>query len=149
MLFNSYTFVIFFAAVMAVTRLRLPWAVRKLILLLASYSFYAAWNPVFVVLLWISTVTDWLIAGRIDRSERPGRRKGLLVASLLVNLGLLGYFKYAGFVLDSLVSAAGLAGWGLEIGRPDITLPVGISFYTFQTLSYTLDVYRRKTRPRR
>jgi alginate O-acetyltransferase complex protein AlgI len=148
MLFNSYTFIIFFAVVLVGYYLPLSWGVRKTGLLLASYLFYAAWNPPFVILLWISTVVDWYAARGIERSGRHGRRVLWLLMSLFVNLGLLGYFKYAGFIWDNIVSAAGLAGWELTpMKAGSIVLPVGISFYTFQTLSYTLDVYRRKAKP--
>ena len=99
MAFNSLIFLLFFAGVLAVHALPLQWHARKTNLLLASYIFYAAWNPPFLVLLWISTLTDWFAANRIVISS--GRKRTLyLVLSILVNLGLLGYFKYGGF-LDS------------------------------------------------
>lgn len=146
MLFNSYSFFIFFSIVLVVYYSMPSWKARKLLLLIASYLFYAAWNPPFVVLLWISTVADWFIARAIASGKR-GIRKLCLMSSLLVNLGLLGYFKYGGFLLDNVLNMLDLMGWNVELASPDIILPVGISFYTFQTLSYTLDVYFGKTRP--
>lgn len=147
MLFNSLTFVVFFAAVLAVHHLPLTWRVKKLNLLLASYLFYAAWNPPFVVLLWLSTVVDYVAAGRIAASHRTGIRRIWLGLSLLTNLGLLGFFKYGGFVLENMTAMAGAYGFDYHPAAPSIILPVGISFYTFQTLSYTIDVYRRRTPP--
>jgi alginate O-acetyltransferase complex protein AlgI len=147
MVFNSLTFLVFLAIVLLLHSLPLPWRVKKLQLLAASYLFYAAWNPPFVALLCISTLVDWFVARALGRAEAPGRRRALVVASLVVNLGLLGFFKYAGFALESFVALARLLGVEFQPAKPDIFLPIGISFYTFQTLSYTLDVYRRSLRP--
>jgi len=147
MQFNSFTFILFFAGVLLLHNLPLPWRVKKFNLLWVSYLFYAAWNPPFVILLWISTVADWFIAKRLDRTEGLAKRRLWLVASLGVNLGLLGYFKYGGFLLKNFVVLLGALGIDFHPAAPDIILPVGISFYTFQTLSYTLDIYRRKMRP--
>ncbi|MBW2280731.1 MAG: MBOAT family protein [Deltaproteobacteria bacterium] len=147
MLFNSLSFAIFLAGVLVLHRLPLSWRVRKLNLLLASYVFYMAWNPPFVVLLWISTLTDWVIARRIAGEQRPRVRRYLLWASLGVNLGLLGFFKYAGFLLDGFVFLVQQAGIDYQPAAPGIILPLGISFYTFQTLSYTFDVYRGRSQP--
>jgi D-alanyl-lipoteichoic acid acyltransferase DltB (MBOAT superfamily) len=146
-LFNSLTFLVFFTVVLFFHRLPLPWTVKKANLLVASYVFYAAWNPPFVVLLWISTVTDWYVARGIARSAAMARRRALLVVSLVVNLGLLGYFKYAGFLLENMVWMLRFAGIDFEPAAPDIILPLGISFYTFQTLSYSIAVYRRDAEP--
>ena len=108
MLFNSLTFVLFIAIVIGVFSLRFPWRMRKTFLLLASYAFYAAWNPPFVILLWISTVVDWLVARRMHRVQQPGRRRFLLWVSLAVNLGMLGFFKYGQFLLASFSLRGGL-----------------------------------------
>ncbi len=147
MTFNSLTFVVFFAIVLALHYAPLPWRVKKINLLLASYLFYAAWNPPFVILLWISTVVDWWAAGAIARTEAPARRRALLMVSIVANLGLLGYFKYGGFVLENFSALASVAGWSYAPPAWDIILPVGISFYTFQSMSYTLDVYLRRAPP--
>ena len=142
MLFNSLTFLVFFVAVLAVHRLMPTWTARKRFLLIASYFFYASWNPPYVAILLFSTTMDWWFARQIGRMEEGPSRKSLLVASLLVNLGLLGFFKYGGFLLANFQDAAALVG---IIYRPptwNIVLPIGISFYTFASLSYTIDVYR-------
>jgi alginate O-acetyltransferase complex protein AlgI len=147
--FNTYLFAGFLAIVLALHHAPLGWTTRKVVLLVASYAFYAAWDPVLVVLLWSSTVVDWFVAQAMTRAERPARRKLLLTASLVFNLGLLAYFKYAGFLLRSLVGLLGLVGVTWAPSAHDVVLPIGISFYTFMTISYTLDVYRRRSLPAR
>lgn len=147
MLFNSLTFVVFFILLLALHNAPLSWTAKKRNLLVASYLFYAAWNPPFVVLLWISTIVDWHVARHMFAEQRTGRRKALLAASVLVNLGILGYFKYGGFLMENFVALA--ASFGIDYQAPDwnIILPVGISFYTFQTMAYSLDVYLRRAEP--
>ncbi len=147
MVFSSLTFVVFFAAVMILYSLPISWTARKIIVLLASYIFYAAWNPPFVLLLMGSTVIDWIVAKRIDASERQGARRAWLMLSLGFNLGVLGFFKYGTFLLDNFIALAHTVGIEYHPPEAGIILPVGISFYTFLTLSYTLDVYRREIRP--
>ena len=149
MLFNSTVFIGFFAVVVGLHYLPLAWRIKKLHLLLASYLFYAAWNPFFISLLWVSTVVDWLAAGAMAREERPGRRRVLLGISLAANLGMLGYFKYGSLLTGAFVTI--LQKFGITYTAPtlDIILPVGISFYTFQTLSYTIDVYLKRSDPER
>ncbi len=146
MLFNSLVFFVFLALCLALYVLPLPWRLKKLQLLVFSYLFYAAWNPPFVALLALSTVVDWMVAKRMAGAVGATRR-ALLLVSLSVNLGLLGYFKYGGFLLENFQLL--LAGLGVDYRPPEwsIVLPVGISFYTFQTLSYTIDVYRGQMRP--
>jgi len=148
MQFNSLTFVVFFAVVVTLYYSLSSWTARKTILVVASYLFYAAWNPLFIVLLWISTIADWTIARRISATPDRVRKRLLVTLSLSINLGLLGYFKYGGFLLENFVSLMG--GLGIEFVPPaaSIVLPIGISFYTFQTLSYTLDVYRGRMQAR-
>ena len=149
MLFNSLTFLVFFACVLVLHHLPFAWRVKKFNLVVASYVFYAAWNPPFVILLWVSTCVAWLAAKGIDGSRTQAGRRSFLLLSLLIDLGLLGYFKYANFLLENFARA--MHGWGLSYQPPalDVVLPVGISFYTFQTLSYTIDVYRGEIRPSR
>ena len=147
MVFNSYTFIVFFGLLLALHSLPLAWKVKKINLLLASYLFYAVWNPPFIILLWLSTVVDYWVALVMSRQENPGKRKALLLVSLVVNLGMLGFFKYGGFLLENFVALLSAVGIAYQPPKADIILPVGISFYTFQTLSYTLDVYRRKFAP--
>ena len=145
MLFNSLAFLIFFAVVIALHYLPLPWRVKKVNLLIGSYIFYAAWNPPFVILLWISTVVDRFAAGAMSREERPARRKVLLGLSLLANLGMLSYFKYGNLLAELFTNLMNPLGFEYTAPELSIILPVGISFYTFQTLSYTIDVYLKRS----
>jgi D-alanyl-lipoteichoic acid acyltransferase DltB (MBOAT superfamily) len=147
MRFNSLLFLAFFGVVLVVHNLRLSWPARKLNLLWLSYVFYAAWNPPFVILLWLSTVVDFYLGDRLYHAEGKGRRRFLLVASLVVNLGILSYFKYGEFLVENFAVLARSLGIEWQPAPFDIVLPVGISFYTFQTLSYTLDIYRRRIQP--
>ncbi len=149
MQFNTYLFGCFFAVVLAVHHAPLPWTVRKIALLIFSYAFYAAWDPPFVLLLWASTVVDWFVAKAMAASEKPGRRKLLLGVSLAFNLSLLGYFKYADFLARSVAELAGALGLAWSPHALGIALPIGISFYTFMTISYTIDVYLRRAAPAR
>ncbi|MBW3567883.1 MAG: MBOAT family protein [Proteobacteria bacterium] len=144
MQFDSLTFLVFFAIVLVAFWTLQGWGARKNLLLAASYIFYAAWNPLYVGLILLSTLVDWLVAGRMLLTRSVSQRRLLLLISLVVNLGLLAWFKYTNFLLD--VSGDLLATFGLTYQPPayDIVLPVGISFYTFQTLSYTIDIYRGK-----
>jgi D-alanyl-lipoteichoic acid acyltransferase DltB (MBOAT superfamily) len=146
MLFNSFSFLVFFFAVYALFWILPTWPQKKWLLLIASYLFYAAWNPPYIVLLLFSTSVDWWLARLIGRTDNSSRRRMLLLVSLASNLGLLGYFKYGNFLLENFVlwcSAFGLAYHPPELG---IILPIGISFYTFASLSYTIDVYRKEIR---
>jgi len=147
MIFNSLTFVVFFAIVLALHRLPLPWTAKKIVLLVASYLFYAAWNPPFVILLWVSTVVDWWAAQAMVKSRRAWTRRAWMIVSVVVNLGMLGFFKYGQFLLDNFIVLAASVGVEYQPAKYDIILPVGISFYTFATLSYTLDVYLRRAKP--
>jgi alginate O-acetyltransferase complex protein AlgI len=146
-LFNSLTFVVFFVLVLALHSAPLGWKTRKTNLLIASYLFYAAWNPPFVVLLWLSTVIDWHVAKRLFVEQRVSRRRLLLALSVVVNLGLLGYFKYGEFLLQNFVALAAMVGVSYQPPDWNIILPVGISFYTFQTMAYSLDVYLKRAEP--
>lgn len=147
MVFNSLTFLALFAVVLGIHHLKIPWSLRKTSLLLASFVFYAAWNPPFIVLLWLSTAIDWIAARRIHASKRPAARRAWFLVSLCSNLGLLGVFKYGDFVLENIGSLLGALGFDHRPEPMGLILPMGISFYTFQTMSYTIDVYRRQTKP--
>lgn len=147
MVFNSLTFAVFFALVLALHALPLPWRTKKLNLLIASYVFYAAWNPPFVALLWLSTVIDWLVARRIHQAPTQRARRHWLWLSLLGNLGVLGFFKYGDFLLQNWQALMASVGVAWQAPEWSIVLPVGISFYTFQTLAYTLDVYLKRAEP--
>jgi alginate O-acetyltransferase complex protein AlgI len=144
MLFNSITFLAFFLCVVVVHSLPLPWGVRKFNLLVASYLFYAAWNPWFTILLLFATVTNWLAARLISRWDRfPRRRRIVLWLDIVLNIGLLCVFKYGNEFLAAWYWLAGHLGLTDEGPGIRILLPVGLSFFTFQALSYTIDVYRR------
>jgi alginate O-acetyltransferase complex protein AlgI len=145
MLFNSSLFGLFIAVVVPLYALLKGDRARKVLLLVASYAFYAGWDYRYCSLLAISTLVDYVAGGRMHRTEAPRRRRGWLVASLVTNLGLLATFKYGNFVMENVAAVAGVDRAALPY-LPG-TIPVGISFYTFQTLSYTIDIYRRKTVP--
>ncbi len=121
----------------------LPQRGRMFLLLGASYLFYAFWNPGYAILIFASTLVDYLVALVIERSDKQPIRSIALSVAILVNIGILFYFKYTDFALDSLKLLLGPMGNHLP-GPLDLVLPIGISFYTFQTLSYTIDVYRRQ-----
>jgi len=147
MAFNSLTFIIFFIIVVLLHHLPISWRAKKFNLLVASYLFYMAWDPGLVILIWVSTAVDWTVVKRMARTESRRVRLALLITSVAVNLGILGYFKYGVFVLDNLVLFAAQLGLDFQPAQPNIILPLGISFYTFQTMSYTIDAYRRQARP--
>jgi alginate O-acetyltransferase complex protein AlgI len=148
MLFNSFRFAAFFPAVVVLYTL-CPRRWRWLLLLIASYLFYMAWEPGYVVLLWLSTIADYCAAFLVARQPAGLRRRAGLVISLAVNLGLLFFFKYYNFFSGSLHELLALAGWTVRLPGSEFLLPVGISFYTFQTLGYTIDVYRGTREPER
>ena len=147
MLFNSLTFIVFFLFVLLFHYTVSSWRIQKTILLISSYIFYAAWNPPFVIILWFSTLLDWWVAKGLAKREKVGERRFLLSLSLLGNLGLLGFFKYGEFFLENFIGFIQWVGLDFNPAVPDIILPIGISFYTFQTLSYTLDIYLRRAQP--
>lgn len=147
MIFNQIEFLILLVVVLLgrfFLRSNRTW---KLLLLFASYYFYAYWDVRFTALLLFSTVVDYLVGLKIADSTSDVVRKRLLLISLVANLGLLGFFKYFNFFIDS--AAVLLEPMGIHTGTLNIILPVGISFYTFQTLSYTLDIYRGQLKPSR
>ena len=146
MAFNSLIFLIFFAIVLGLHSLPLQWQAKKTNLLLASYIFYAAWNPPFIVLLWLSTLTDWFAARKIAVTS-GGAKRFYLLLSIAVNLGLLGYFKYGGFLEANFAALLGTMGVSYVPSGANIILPLGISFYTFQSMSYSIDVYRDRIKP--
>jgi len=150
MLFNSIDFAIFLPIVFAVY-----WALRKhlkaqnFFIAVASYVFYGMWDWRFLFLILFSTAVDYTMGLYIDKNKSKQKRKFFLWISILVNLGFLGYFKYSNFFLESFVDAFTFFGQDVRFRGLEIVLPVGISFYTFQTLSYTIDVYRKKLAPTR
>ena len=149
MVFNSLTFAVFFAAILLLHSLPFGWTTKKVNLLLASYLFYAAWNPPFILLLWISTVVDWYAAKGLVRAEGKAARRAWMLLSVVVNLGMLLWFKYGEFLMANFSAAMEAIGVAYRAPEWDIVLPVGISFYTFATLSYTLDIYLRRAAPAR
>jgi len=150
MLFNSYSFIVFFIIVLALYYSKIfTWTNKKRMLLLASYVFYGMWNPPLVILLWISTMVDWTAGNKLVVEENQRKRKMWLLLSMFVNLGFLSFFKYGDFFLANFTSIVNSVGIDFQPQKMDIILPMGISFYTFQTMSYTIDMYQRKIKPAR
>ena len=146
MVFNSVQFVVFFVIVYALYRV-LPHRAQNWMLLPASYLFYAGWDWRFLGLLAGSTVIDFYVANYIHRETDTRRRWLALLISLAYNLGVLGFFKYFNFSAYWLVKLFAFAGWRMDPVAIHVILPMGISFYTFMTISYVIDVYRREIKP--
>jgi len=146
MLFPTFAFLVFFCLVFAVywSLPRHRW--RMLWLLLASFYFYMSWNPYLVLLILFSASIDYITALWLERQTGPAVRRALLLFSISCNLGLLAFFKYTNFFLDTGASALGLFGLPVSHRTLNIILPLGISFYTFETISYVVDVYRGRAR---
>ena len=148
MLFNSIEFLIFFPIVFALYwMLNNHLKIQNILLLISSYIFYAWWDWRFLSLIIISSIIDFIVGKKIFSTENPSHRKRWLLVSLFANLGLLGVFKYYNFFAEQFSNMANLVGWQPNDLTLNIILPVGISFYTFQTLSYTLDIYRKQFEP--
>ena len=147
MVFNSYTFIAFFIVMLILHNLPFSWKTKKINLLIASYIFYAAWNPPFILLLWLATVVDYFVGKALYNQENKHKRKILLVISLIGNLGMLIFFKYGTFLLENFTNLVNAMGMDFHPAKPSIILPAGISFYTFTTLCYTIDMYKRKSKP--
>lgn len=149
MLFNSLDFALFLPVVFM-----LYWfvtyksiAYQNILITIASYIFYGWWDWRFLFLIIFSTIVDYTIGLRLARENQENRRKFFLWLSILINLGILAFFKYYNFFLDNFIDAFSFFGKEIQVSSLNIVLPVGISFYTFQTLSYTIDVYNRKLEP--
>lgn len=144
MLFNSYEFILFFPIVVLVTAI-IPKKCRTMWLLMASYYFYMCWNPKYALLMMLSTVitylSGWLVAYG-QRKERIDIKRIALAFCICSNIGILFYFKYSNFFIENLNALLGKLGFQGIHSTFDVLLPVGISFYTFQALSYTIDVYK-------
>lgn len=147
MLFNSLTFVVFFVVVVTVYWSIRSWQARKNLLVVASYIFYGAWNPPFAALLFGTTAMDFWLGHQMARAKDQHAKRRWLVASVCMNLSMLGFFKYGNFLLQNFQWALERIGIVYQPPHLDILLPVGISFYTFHSLSYTLDIYRGVLRP--
>ena len=149
MLFNSIDFAIFlpilFILYWFVVNKNLKY--QNVLIIVASYVFYGWWDWRFLSLILFSTIIDYSVGLALVNQKEPSKRKMLLWTSILVNLGFLGFFKYYNFFLDNFVAAFSFFGTEISVSSLQIILPVGISFYTFQTLSYTIDVYRKKLEP--
>ena len=170
MLFNSLEFLLFSACIPVVfalywmanhcwTKASENLTIQNTLLLLASYVFYGWWDWRFLSLIAFSTIVDWFVGLQIhqaneadnpsDLLHRSRKARRWLTVSFVVNLGLLGYFKYANFFIENWVNAWAIVGVTMHTASLQLILPVGISFYTFQTLSYSIDIYRRQLKPTR
>ncbi len=144
MIFTSFEFVAFFAALLILRSLLRSFNAEKWLLLIASWLFYMSWNPPFVLLLIFTSGLDYFVGRRLERSENQRARGLLLTASLVANLGVLAYFKYTNFFLETWHGLLASVGVTFHPVVLNIILPAGISFFTFQSMSYTIDVYRRE-----
>src|SRR2546422_1679403 len=142
MLFNSLTFVVFFVIVVTLYWSIGSWTARKNLLVVASYIFYGAWNPPFAALFFPPTAMDFWLGRQIGKAKGSRAKRAWLVASVCMNLSMLGFFKYGNFLLQNFQWLVARVGIIYQPPHLDILLPVGISFYTFHSLSYTLDIYR-------
>ena len=148
MLFNSLSFIVFLIIVLVLYYSKfLNWTSKKRMLLFASYVFYGLWNPPLILLLWISTMVDWVSGNKLAKEEDPTYRRLWLLLSMSVNLGFLAFFKYGNFLLENFTAMVNAVDIYYHPQKMDILLPMGISFYTFQTMSYTIDIYNRKIKP--
>lgn len=149
MFFNSIEFGVFLPIVFIlywfITQKKLK--VQNAMLLVSSYVFYGWWDWRFLSLIVFSSFIDYFVGLELSKTDNNKKRKLLLLTSICINLGFLGFFKYFNFFAESFSEAFTLLGKPLSITRLNIILPVGISFYTFQTLSYSIDVYKRKLKP--
>lgn len=148
MLFNSIDFILFFPAVVLLYYI-VPRKARYIVLLLASYYFYMSWNPKYAILIGISTIITWGCSLIMHKFEDDSKRKMCLALNCVANLGILFVFKYANFAIANVSKIMSVMGFATIDRRLDLLLPVGISFYTFQALSYTFDVYKKEIIPER
>jgi alginate O-acetyltransferase complex protein AlgI len=147
MIFTSFEFVFFFLAVAFIRNQIRNFSAEKWFLMIASYVFYMSWSVPCGFLIFGTSLIDYFLGARLGRTENPFHRKCLLVTSLSMNLGILAYFKYTNFFVNSVFSGLSLFGAHLSPVHYNIILPAGISFFTFQSMSYTIDVYRRHIDP--
>ena len=139
MIFTSLTFLVFFSVLMVLMYLFRSNRNRLYLLIIASYFFYGAWNINYLVLIFISSISGWGFGLLINQARTESQKKLYVTLSIFISLAILGYFKYAFFITENISDLFG-KNWG--VGK--ILLPVGISFFTFQTMSYTIDLYRKK-----
>lgn len=150
MRFTDLQYVIFLAVAFGVFRLVRRWRGFSFVWLLgASLVFYGSWDPRYLGLLGAATLLDYVVGGRIARTEVQAERARWLACSVVGNLGMLAFFKYGDFLIENTEIVLGWLGWHGTLRRLDLALPIGISFYSFQTLSYSIDIYRRELKPAR
>jgi D-alanyl-lipoteichoic acid acyltransferase DltB (MBOAT superfamily) len=148
MCFNSYAFALFFGTLFPAYWLLGRWPrIQNIALLAAGYYFYASWSPRFLALLVLTTVMDYACGLWVDKIERKEGRRAVVALSMALNLGMLGYFKYYNFFAENLLALFEHAGVPITLRQIEVVLPIGISFYTFQSMSYVIDVYRREIKP--
>jgi len=147
MLFNSIDFAIFLPIIFAVYWILKNRELQNYAILISSYFFYGWWDWRFLSLIFFSTIIDYSVGLRLKNEGKKKNRKLLLWISITVNLGILGFFKYFNFFLDNFIEVFSIFGQKLQINSLNLILPIGISFYTFQTLSYSIDVYKKKIQP--
>ena len=149
MLFNSIDFIIFLPIVFIGYWFLFNKNIKyqNLFITISSYVFYGWWDWRFLSLIIFSTVVDYIVGNRLTIVNNKTKRRALLYASILINLGLLALFKYYNFFIENFIEAFSFLGFSIKPNTLNIILPIGISFYTFQTLSYTIDIYNKKIRP--
>jgi alginate O-acetyltransferase complex protein AlgI len=147
MIFTSFEFVLFFLVVLIVRSYLRNFSVEKWFMLIASYAFYMSWSIPCGFLILATSLTDYFVGVGLGRIEDERKRKLLLVASILANLGVLGFFKYSNFFLANVAGGLNILGFNLPQRHLDILLPAGISFFTFQSMTYTIETYRRNIKP--
>jgi alginate O-acetyltransferase complex protein AlgI len=147
MIFTSFEFVLFFIAVLCVRGCLRNFSIEKWFLLLASYVFYMSWSIPCGLLILATSLTDYFVGVGLGRIENERKRKLLLVVSVVANLGVLGFFKYSNFFLTNASASLNLLGFAVPRWHFDILLPAGISFFTFQSMTYTIETYRRNLKP--
>ncbi len=143
MIFTSFEFIAFFLLVIVIRNSITNFSAERWFLLIVSYLFYMSWSVPYVGLILFTSSVDYYVARRMGQIEDNRTRKGLLVISLILNLGLLGYFKYTNFLVSNVTFGLASFGFQMDPVHYSILLPVGISFFTFQSMSYTIDVYRK------
>jgi len=148
-IFNSFEFLFFFLTLVLVRSCLRNFGVEKWFLLVASYGFYMGWSIPCVLLILCTSGVDSLIGWKLGRMENPAQRKGLLAISLAVNLGVLAFFKYTNFLLENVWFGMNALGFQVNRLHYDIILPIGVSYFTFASMSYTLDVYYERLSPGR
>lgn len=144
MLFNSFEFLLFFPTVCIIYYLLPSLKLRNMFLLLASYYFYMSWKPIYAILILGSTIITYLCALYVDSNKSHNLRKWTMIISLFINFGILFLFKYYNFINDSMFALMESIGLNWRVPNLDLLLPVGVSFYTFQAVGYTIDVYKGK-----